>query len=136
MQRSFRILLELCWLRLPLLMNMDTALRLEDTSDRRPQGWPQGWEDVACDLCGSANASQFLSGRDYLHGLPGEFTVVECRQCGLRWMNPRPPLAQLGELYPSTYGPHAKRPADEGNEPAKQEKGIKPLFWQLRALAE
>jgi SAM-dependent methyltransferase len=47
-----------------------------------------------------------LSGRDRLHGLPGCFTVVRCRTCGLMRTDPRPSPAAMPLFYPSDYEPH------------------------------
>jgi len=33
----------------------------------------------------------------------GVFTVVECDQCGLGFVNPRPPFADMGKYYPKEY---------------------------------
>jgi SAM-dependent methyltransferase len=33
----------------------------------------------------------------------GVFTVVECNQCGLGFVNPRPPFADMGKYYPKEY---------------------------------
>ena len=60
-------------------------------------------ESVPCDFCGAAETDPVLTSRDYLHGLPGEFHVVQCRRCGLRRANPRPTVATLGVAYPSSY---------------------------------
>jgi SAM-dependent methyltransferase len=47
-----------------------------------------------------------LAGHDLLHGLPGEFTVLRCRACGLMRTSPRPTPAAIGSYYPDDYGPH------------------------------
>jgi 2-polyprenyl-3-methyl-5-hydroxy-6-metoxy-1,4-benzoquinol methylase len=47
-----------------------------------------------------------LSGRDLLHGLPGEFAVVRCGACGLMRTNPRPTPETIGAFYPDDYGPY------------------------------
>lgn len=59
-----------------------------------------------------------LVGRDMLHGLPGEFTVVRCSSCGLMRTDPRPTKETIGYYYPPNYGPYvgskvAKRTADK-----------------------
>ncbi len=48
-------------------------------------------------------------GHDRLHGLPGEFTVVRCRQCGLERTNPRPTPETIGNYYPTEYAPYHSR---------------------------
>lgn len=71
-----------------------------------PDGRPWRLEQVPCDFCGASGGRLLLVGRDRLHGLPGEFGVVECEQCGLVRTSPRPTLDCLGAAYPQQYGPH------------------------------
>jgi len=67
---------------------------------------PADLEEVPCDFCGSMEADLVLSHCDRLGGLPGEFRVVRCRQCGLARTNPRPALAAMDKAYPSGYECH------------------------------
>jgi SAM-dependent methyltransferase len=63
-------------------------------------------EDVGCPLeCVRAD-EVVLTGTDQLHGLPGAFTVVRCRSCGLMRTNPRPVPSAMNFYYPDDYGPH------------------------------
>ncbi len=71
-----------------------------------PDGRPWRLEEVPCDFCGSSDARVLITGRDRLHGLPGQFGVVECARCGLVRTSPRPTLECLGAAYPEQYGPH------------------------------
>ena len=52
-----------------------------------------------------------MSGRDVLHGVPGEFAVVRCDSCRHFYMNPRPADESLGDCYPDDYGCHTPPPA-------------------------
>ena len=63
-------------------------------------------EDVKCPLGCSKNDEVVLTCRDLLHDLPGEFTVVKCRSCGLMRTNPRPTPDTIGFYYPDDYGPY------------------------------
>ena len=64
-------------------------------------------EHVSCPLCGSINQSEVVfAGRDRLHDLPGEFTVVKCSVCELMYTNPRPTPETIGFYYPENYGPY------------------------------
>lgn len=63
-------------------------------------------EDVACPLGCDKDDEVVLTGRDLLHDLPGEFTVVKCRNCGLMRTNPRPTPDTIGFYYPDEYGPY------------------------------
>jgi 2-polyprenyl-3-methyl-5-hydroxy-6-metoxy-1,4-benzoquinol methylase len=63
-------------------------------------------EPASCPLGCPPGEDAVLVGRDRLHGLPGSFTVVRCRTCGLMRTNPRPTPSQMSYYYPSDYGPH------------------------------
>jgi len=60
-------------------------------------------DDVPCPLCGELERELVLLARDRLFGRPGNYRVVSCRACDLRYLSPRPSLAALGEHYPSDY---------------------------------
>jgi 2-polyprenyl-3-methyl-5-hydroxy-6-metoxy-1,4-benzoquinol methylase len=50
---------------------------------------------------------RWLEGFDRLHGLPGRFSVVRCRVCGLLRTDPRPTRQSISDYYPPEYGPHS-----------------------------
>jgi 2-polyprenyl-3-methyl-5-hydroxy-6-metoxy-1,4-benzoquinol methylase len=62
------------------------------------------WETVPCDLCGASEAEWLLNGIDWEFGLSAELHVVECSQCGLIYLNPRPVPSSIHLIYPSRYG--------------------------------
>lgn len=61
---------------------------------------------IACDLCGSRDSEFLFRARDLLHGVPGEFTYVRCKSCGLVYMNPQIAPQEIVRYYPDDYGPH------------------------------
>lgn len=61
---------------------------------------------VACDLCGSTNCDFLFNAKDRLHGCDGAFTYVQCKKCGLVYMNPQILPDDIGKFYPPDYGPH------------------------------
>jgi 2-polyprenyl-3-methyl-5-hydroxy-6-metoxy-1,4-benzoquinol methylase len=63
-------------------------------------------EDVPCPFGCPKSDEIVLTGRDLLHNLPGSFTVVKCRSCGLMRTNPRPTPGTIGFYYPDDYGPY------------------------------
>ena len=63
-------------------------------------------EYVNCNQCGSDNYTVLFEGRDRLHNLPGTFPVVQCRNCGLVYLNPRPDASTLPDYYPEEYTPY------------------------------
>jgi SAM-dependent methyltransferase len=74
---------------------------------------PITFEEVACDQCGSRDSKFLFRGPDRLHGFPGEFSLVQCTQCGWIRQDPRPVAADLGKFYPRNYGPYANAIEDE-----------------------
>lgn len=73
----------------------------------------EGWsadelESVAqCPLCNSSNRSTLYAAiRDRLFHTPGTWTLYECQQCGIAYLDPRPTPAAIGKTY-ATYFTHA-----------------------------
>jgi len=60
-----------------------------------------------CPLGCDAGSELVVQGRDRELGLPGLFTVVRCRGCGLRRTDPRPDRLSMGSFYPPEYAPYA-----------------------------
>lgn len=86
-------------------------------------------ESVACPFgCGKGD-DVVLTGRDLLHNLPGVFTVVKCRSCGLMRTNPRPTPEAMGFYYPDDYGPYLGTMIQDA-------KPIASLKNRLRSLAK
>jgi 2-polyprenyl-3-methyl-5-hydroxy-6-metoxy-1,4-benzoquinol methylase len=63
-------------------------------------------EDVACPTGCTRSDELLLVARDRLHDLPGAFSIVRCRRCGLMRTNPRPTPEAMGAYYPAEYGPY------------------------------
>ncbi len=60
---------------------------------------------MTCNFCHSSDYDPFIKGRDRLHGIKGDFSLVRCKQCGLIYLNPRPSSAELNKYYPDDYHP-------------------------------
>ncbi len=63
-------------------------------------------ENSCCPLGCQGPDEEVVIGGDILHGLPGKFTVVKCRSCGLMRTNPRPTQDAISAYYPDDYGPY------------------------------
>jgi 2-polyprenyl-3-methyl-5-hydroxy-6-metoxy-1,4-benzoquinol methylase len=63
-------------------------------------------EEAPCPLNCNSLDTKVLEGRDRLHDLPGNFTVVRCQACGLARTSPRPTPFTIGYYYPPDYGPY------------------------------
>jgi SAM-dependent methyltransferase len=62
-----------------------------------------GLERVACNLCGSLNHTPVYEIPDVRFFPEERFTVVECANCGLGFVNPRPTFAEMAKYYPQDY---------------------------------
>lgn len=63
------------------------------------------WEDCACLLCGSADATPLYETADPL-GARLRFLLVKCNRCALTFTNPRPDVASIAPFYPADYPCH------------------------------
>ena len=58
----------------------------------------------ACDFCGSSDYDILFERKDLNTNLPGLFTIVKCRNCGLLFLNPMPSRKSiLEDIYPDEY---------------------------------
>lgn len=63
-------------------------------------------ESVSCMLCGSAQSRVRVRPREINKGQDGAiFTVVQCNECGLIYLNPRPTPAEIHAYYPEECYP-------------------------------
>ena len=60
-------------------------------------------KNIPCEVCGSYHHKFLFKGWDRIFGLPGEFTIVQCKECGLLFINPQPEKEVLRKYYPQAY---------------------------------
>jgi SAM-dependent methyltransferase len=61
-------------------------------------------ESPPCNLCGGDDFRLLASGLcDRLLGLPGDWAIAECEECGLVQTRPRPDRASIRHFYPDDY---------------------------------
>ncbi|MDI7260783.1 MAG: class I SAM-dependent methyltransferase [Thermodesulfobacteriota bacterium] len=60
-------------------------------------------EYVNCNLCGLDDTQVLFRKKDKFGITEDEFDVVECRGCGLLYINPRPSQEEIGQFYPEAY---------------------------------
>src|SRR5438132_10533669 len=86
------------------------GFRAHDLAAAAPVPRPMiGWEETACLLCGRRHWSHVVEAPDTSAGAGLWFAVVQCRDCGLCFTNPRPDRASIGQFYGPGYGPHVPR---------------------------
>ncbi|MEO6435832.1 MAG: class I SAM-dependent methyltransferase [Tepidisphaeraceae bacterium] len=73
---------------------------------------PEGFENVACLLCGGGTFAVTHKGRDWILHHPVTLRIVRCNDCGLHYTNPRPTLDRLGDYYPGEYAPYQRDDGD------------------------
>lgn len=64
------------------------------------------WIAPSCDYCGQTAATLLFQGQDWMHGLPGTFSLVQCHHCGLIRQSPRLTWEALQRYYPEDYCPY------------------------------
>jgi 2-polyprenyl-3-methyl-5-hydroxy-6-metoxy-1,4-benzoquinol methylase len=84
-------------------------------------------EHAPCPMGCRPGDTPVLTGRDRLHDLPGEFSVVRCHSCGLMRTDPRPTAATIGFYYPEEYAPYR---VPFAIPPRARNK---PMIWRRRA---
>lgn len=72
------------------------------------------WEEVKCALCNTNDTTLLFVAKERLFGIPGEFPIVRCKQCGLVYVNPRPNRQTMADFYPSEYVPHGQVTSQKG----------------------
>lgn len=60
-------------------------------------------ETINCNLCGSEDYRVVYSMPDRLYFQDEWFTVVECKTCGLGFVNPRPAYSEIFRYYPPSF---------------------------------
>ena len=60
-------------------------------------------ETVRCNLCGSERHAAVYEMPDRLFFRDEYFSVVECEECGLGFVNPRPTISEIARHYPAEY---------------------------------
>jgi 2-polyprenyl-3-methyl-5-hydroxy-6-metoxy-1,4-benzoquinol methylase len=86
-------------------------------------------ELVPCDLCGSSSTRLLYSRKDYrLRVDETSWNVVQCRACGLAYVNPRPTIEEIARYYPPRY---YEGRADEQDRYRRQAEYIPPPAGDL-----
>jgi SAM-dependent methyltransferase len=60
-------------------------------------------ESVACNLCGDRDPRVVYKKPDAKYFMDEVFSIVECRRCGLGYVNPRPTFAEMSRYYPAHF---------------------------------
>lgn len=60
-------------------------------------------ETINCNLCGSGRSRQVYEKADEKYFPEESFSVVECLECGLGYVCPRPTVQEMSKYYPSEF---------------------------------
>ena len=78
--------------------------------------------EVVCDYCGSSGWQAIYTVQDTNYHYPGTFKLVECTQCHLVFLNPRPSPEEIINFYPDEdYHPFKALRGAQLPEPAEQQ---------------
>jgi len=110
-------------------------------------------EQVGCNICGNSETELYakVSYMDYLRRRPElqnaddpivknkelaehKFNIVQCKQCGLIYVNPRLPVNKLSELYRQEY--FAPYSDDVSEASKKREKTFKVEITELEQITQ
>jgi len=83
-------------------------------------------EEIMCNLCGSEQWHVLQAVPVQRFGPPGEFNLVECQNCGLRYLNPRPSLEEMVSYYPPAYREY-RASVDEPSRRRYQEEKLRKV---------
>lgn len=90
-------------------------------------------EHVSCDLCGGSRyRERYRKPDNWLRGSLFQFPVVECDDCGLVYVNPRPTMAGMADFYPTGY--HDGRDAESFRQRYAAQRARLPALGGLRVL--
>ncbi len=90
-------------------------------------------EHVPCDLCGSDRYRiRYAKPDNWLRNSLYQFPVVECLDCGLVYVNPRPSPESMAAFYPPGY--HDNRDTAESNKRYALQKAHLPKLEGKRVL--
>ncbi|MBI3951727.1 MAG: class I SAM-dependent methyltransferase [Acidobacteria bacterium] len=70
-------------------------------------------EYIRCPLCGEDQTRSLFVSRDRLMTISGDFQVVQCEDCDLVYINPRPTFAALARYYPADLPINNLKPVRE-----------------------
>ncbi len=73
----------------------------EERVTKRPHSPPL--ERAACFFGHQRPPERLFERPDWWLGCPGDFAWMRCPQCGLHFLSPRPPLADIAAYYPEHY---------------------------------
>ena len=62
-------------------------------------------ENCVCPVCDSSKFKFKTTIVDQVTNIPGKFKLVQCSECNLVYLNPRPKLECINLLYPDNYQP-------------------------------
>jgi SAM-dependent methyltransferase len=65
-------------------------------------------ETPNCNLCGHPQHRVLFAAKDRRYRGPGEFKLVECKSCSLRFLSPRPTASTIHAWYPDSYPAYQK----------------------------
>lgn len=63
---------------------------------------------INCPICNQNNSTLLFTMNDLVYEAESLFNIVQCKGCGLIYINPQPSLEELAPHYPKSYGAYGK----------------------------
>jgi len=82
-----------------------------------------------CDFCNKTEFKTLFFERDHKYKFPVKFRVVECNNCGLIFINPRPSFQELKKHYPKEYYSFKKIDLKENSEKTRFKLFLYDLYF-------
>jgi 2-polyprenyl-3-methyl-5-hydroxy-6-metoxy-1,4-benzoquinol methylase len=75
--------------------------------------------ETSCNWCGSTRHKLYTTGKEheYDNTTDETFNVVQCEECGLIFLNPRPDVSELKTIYPINYYSYGQQKLKEAANP-------------------
>lgn len=71
------------------------------------------YEFIVCDNCGQENTTVIYTNKDWKQPDLKHFALLQCNNCNLVYLNPRPTATSLKKFYSTDYKPYRKSINDE-----------------------
>ena len=93
-------------------------------------------ERILCPLCGVDDTRFLFWSSDLWYRFPGNFRVVQCKKCGLVYVNPRVPPSQIDKYYPDEYYPDSLSHSSGGGKDSLPKRLRKEAMVKLFGLGK
>ncbi len=91
------------------------------------------FEKVSCNICNLQDTKPYLLREDLNLYIPGTFQLVQCKNCGLIYENPRPSVNSWGTIYPEEYDQYDGQQNQSGIRKGLRRYGLQKQIRSIEA---